>query len=84
MKFLKKLLYLFTTRERWQIAGIFILIQIGAGFETLEVGLVLSFIYEYQRHNISSIRALHLSPVISQLPRFLPLGRSLRLSGRVV
>lgn len=44
MKFLKKLLYLFTTRERWQIAGLFILILIGAGFETLGVGLVLPFI----------------------------------------
>lgn len=44
MKFFKKLLYLFTTRERWQIAGLFILILIGAGFETLGVGLVLPFI----------------------------------------
>jgi ATP-binding cassette subfamily C protein len=44
MKFLKKLLYLFTTRERWQIAGLFILILIGGGFETLGVGLVLPLI----------------------------------------
>lgn len=44
MKFFQKLLYLFTTRERWQIAGLFILILIGAGFETLGVGLVLPFI----------------------------------------
>lgn len=44
MTFFKKLLYLFTTRERWQIAGLFILILIGAGFETLGVGLVLPFI----------------------------------------
>ncbi|MCS6794304.1 MAG: ABC transporter ATP-binding protein/permease [Oscillatoriaceae bacterium SKYG93] len=45
MKFFQKLLYLFTTRERWQIAGLFILILIGAGFETLGVGLVLPFIF---------------------------------------
>ncbi|MGK7873298.1 MAG: ABC transporter ATP-binding protein [Xenococcaceae cyanobacterium] len=45
MKFFQKLLYLFTTRERWQIAGLFLLILIGAGFETLGVGLVLPFIY---------------------------------------
>lgn len=44
MKFFQKLLYLFTTRERLQIAGLFILILIGAGFETLGVGLVLPFI----------------------------------------
>lgn len=44
MKLLKKLLDLFTIRERWQIAGLFILILIGAGFETLGVGLVLPFI----------------------------------------
>lgn len=44
MNFLKQLLYLFTTRERWQIAGLFLLILIGAGFETLGVGLVLPFI----------------------------------------
>lgn len=44
MKFFQKLLYLFTTRERWQIAGLFVLILIGAGFETLGVGLVLPFI----------------------------------------
>jgi len=44
MNFFKKLLCLFTTRERWQIAGLFILILIGAGFETLGVGLVLPFI----------------------------------------
>lgn len=44
MKFFQKLLYLFTTRERWQIAGLFLLILIGAGFETLGVGLVLPFI----------------------------------------
>ncbi|MCT7995211.1 ABC transporter ATP-binding protein [Laspinema olomoucense] len=44
MKFFQKLLYLLTTRERWQIAGLFLLILIGAGFETLGVGLVLPFI----------------------------------------
>ena len=44
MKFFQKLLYLFTTRERWQIAGLFILILIGGGFETLGVGLVLPLI----------------------------------------
>ncbi|MCT7974874.1 ABC transporter ATP-binding protein [Laspinema olomoucense] len=44
MKLLKQLLYLLTTRERWQIAGLFLLILIGAGFETLGVGLVLPFI----------------------------------------
>ncbi|MCT7968546.1 ABC transporter ATP-binding protein/permease [Laspinema sp. D1] len=44
MKFFQKLLYLFTTRERWQIAGLFLLILIGAGLETLGVGLVLPFI----------------------------------------
>jgi ATP-binding cassette subfamily C protein len=44
MNFLQKLLYLFTTRERWQIAGLFILILIGGGFETLGVGLVLPLI----------------------------------------
>ncbi|MBK4730651.1 ABC transporter ATP-binding protein [Oxynema sp. CENA135] len=44
MIFLSRLLYLFTTRERWQIVGLFILILIGAGFETLGVGLVLPFI----------------------------------------
>jgi ATP-binding cassette subfamily C protein len=44
MNFLQKLLYLFTPRERWQIAGLFLLILIGAGFETLGVGLVLPFI----------------------------------------
>jgi len=44
MKFLKKLLYLFTTKERWQIAGLFLLILIGGGFETLGVSLVLPLI----------------------------------------
>lgn len=44
MKLFKKLLYLFTTREKWQIAGLFILILIGAGFETLGVGSVFPLI----------------------------------------
>ncbi|MBO0350646.1 ABC transporter ATP-binding protein [Phormidium pseudopriestleyi FRX01] len=44
MKFFQKLLYLFTTKERWQIAGLFILILIGAGLETLGIGLVLPLI----------------------------------------
>ncbi|GAB4284183.1 MAG: ABC transporter ATP-binding protein [Oscillatoriaceae cyanobacterium] len=44
MKFFQKLLYLFTTKERWQIAGLFLLILIGGGFETLGVGLVLPLI----------------------------------------
>ncbi|MCT7990071.1 ABC transporter ATP-binding protein [Laspinema olomoucense] len=44
MKFFQNLLSLFTTKERWQIAGLFVLILIGAGFETLGVGLVLPFI----------------------------------------
>lgn len=42
--FFKNLFYLFTTKEKWQVAGLFILILIGAGFETLGVGLVLPFI----------------------------------------
>ncbi|MCT7961897.1 ABC transporter ATP-binding protein/permease [Laspinema sp. D1] len=45
MNFFQKLLYLFTPRERWQIAGLFLLVLIGAGFETLGVGLVLPFIF---------------------------------------
>ncbi|MCT7958229.1 ABC transporter ATP-binding protein [Laspinema palackyanum] len=49
MKFLQKFLYLFTTRERWQIAGLFLLILIGAGVETLGVGLVLPFISLLER-----------------------------------
>ncbi|MEA5421200.1 ABC transporter ATP-binding protein [Spirulina sp. CCNP1310] len=44
IKFLKKLLGLFTTREQWQLAGLFLLILTGAGFEALSVGLVLPFI----------------------------------------
>lgn len=44
IKFLQKLLSLFTIGEQWQIAGLFALILVGAGFETLGIGLVLPFI----------------------------------------
>lgn len=40
-----KLSYLFSVKERWQLAGIFILILLSAVVETLSIGLVLPFIY---------------------------------------
>jgi ATP-binding cassette, subfamily B, bacterial PglK len=43
-KLVKKLLYLFSNREKIQIGIIFLLMLIGAGFETLGVGLIPAFV----------------------------------------
>lgn len=43
-KLLKKILYLFNKREKLQIGVTFLLILIGAGFETLGVGLIPPFV----------------------------------------
>jgi len=43
-KLLIKLLYFFNDQERWQIALIFLLMLVGAGLETLGVGLIPTFV----------------------------------------
>ena len=43
-KLLIKLLYFFNDQERWQIALIFLLMLVGAGLETLGVGLIPPFV----------------------------------------
>jgi ABC-type multidrug transport system fused ATPase/permease subunit len=43
-QFVKKLLYGFNVRERWQLLGIFMLMLIGAGLETLSVSTIPAFV----------------------------------------
>ncbi|MFN5391623.1 MAG: ABC transporter ATP-binding protein [Pseudanabaena sp.] len=43
-KLLRKLLYIFNYQEKWQIATIFLLMLVGAGLETIGVGLIPPFV----------------------------------------
>ncbi len=43
-KLLRKLLYIFNSQEKWQIATIFLLMLVGAGLETIGVGLIPPFV----------------------------------------
>jgi len=50
--FLRQLASIFAPRERWQIAGLFVLILIGVCWELLGIGLVLPFISLFEQPDL--------------------------------